>query len=368
MEAGQYPCRARVILFSFSQTLHQQPLTQLAANQRVKWPFSFTFPVIPPASRFIDCPEWTPDEHWRFPPDPPLPPSFEFADIDLARLAETSITYSLDAQVDRPAALTRILSTKCNLSYYPVRAEPTPTVHQRWVRQTVCFPVFSEPRHSWRGLKQKMQSQFHNSRVPKCAFRISVALPDSGVLYARLPILLKVEYDPDGSSSASIPPISLVGVVVSVKARTTVRNRAGNNRVREDNCNNELTLSMRDSINIPLEPDGSSVDLYDKAAVILALLPITFVSYHVKRSYPSLNVTLELQCGRKRHQVSFNSNRRFVVLSPLYSAAGASPEEYPTYFSPVHRFASSSSADNLPPYEPAEEDPATIEPLPSYES
>ena len=195
---------------------------------------------------------------------------------------------------------------------------------------------------------------------------MTVALPDVGVLCARLPILLKVQYEADGSTADFFPPLSLVGVSVSVKARTSVRTRAGQNRLREDHVNNDLTISVRDRINIPLEPGSSPIDLSDKAAVILASVPISFISHHIKCSYRSLSVLAVLQCGQKRQQVFLTSSRRFTVLSPLYFTGDYSDGSL-SYFSPVYRLAS-SSVDDLPQYEgPVEESAEETEPLPSYE-
>ena len=373
VEGGQFPSRARVSLFTFTQCLHEVPLTRIAPGEKVEWPFSFTFPRVAPAPRFLDGSdsEWLPNDKWPYATtDALLPPSFVFDDIDLSRTSESVISYTIEGRVNRHASLDPpSFVTKRFLAFSPTRSEHLPTVRHRSITCPLSFLALPEPRNSWHGFKQKLQSEFHNSRAPKCRFNVTVSLPDTAIGNTKMVVLVKTQLDPpDGPASGVIPPISLVGASMSVDARTSVRTRGGHMRVREDLSTTEITVAVRDSINIPLVPDGTIRDIGDILDFRLGMVPINFISYHIKRSYTSLNLLVTVQCAKKKRQF-LSSNTRFRVLSPLYFG-GDSNELAPRLLSSYT--SGDPLQEDLPAYVPpgevdaAQDEESEVRPPPSY--
>lgn len=360
--------REKVTLFTEKRILFQGPST-LHPNH--SWPFSFTFPgncgavatqhAIPRTYRLFN----EEDNH-------PLPPSFE--SFNLSQRSSCYIRYKLTASVQlskRSASSSKTYEVTNHLDFLP---------HLNI--SNVDSEIFSEiyPVGS-RNLQSKVKSEGHLSFMKKLmpsrtdmstvAFNINVTMPRAAITGQILPITLIGHYDREASPSQKSPPILLTKFSVILWAETLVRGTQAEPQMKDakDTWSSKHVVVDHEFSKCP-RPITDLDEPLDMRKLVSLKLDRTyaipgFVTFNIARRY-SLEITVEVGCGRKKFNLKFPSGSKS-ELSILPLSSGPSRHVVHEEFrSHTCLSATAESADAFNEL-PQEIPPAYLsDPLPPY--
>lgn len=310
--ASSQTYREKVTLFAEKHILFQGPSILPPNNS---WPFTFTFPGnCGAATSQLGTPEI-----YRLANDQenhPLPPSFE--SFNLPQRSSCYIRYKLRASVHlskRNAFASKAYEVTKQLDFLP---------HLNI--SNVNFEIFSEmcPAGS-RSLQSNCECEGHFSflkkllpsrtEVSSVAFYIDVTIPKAAVTGKILPITLIGYYEREAFPSQTSPPILLTKFTVILWAETLIRGLQSEPQMK----NAEKTWSSK---HVVVEHDFSKcprpiTDLeepLDMQKLVNLRLDRTyaipgFVTFNIARKY-SLEILLEVGCGRKKFNLKFPSDSK----------------------------------------------------------
>lgn len=304
--------REKVTLFAEKQVLFQGPST-LHPNH--SWPFSFTFPgncgaiatqhAVPRTYRLFN----EEDSH-------PLPPSFE--SFNLSQRSSCYIRYKLTASVQlskHSASSSKTYEVTNQLDFLPhlnisnVNSEISSEIYPVGSR-SLQSKVKSEGHLSF--MKKLMSSRTDMSTV---AFNINVTMPRAAITGQILPITLIGHYDREASPSQTSPPILLTKFSVILWAETLVRGMQAQPGMKDakDTWSSKHVVVEHEFSKCPRPITDLDEPLDMRKLVNLRLDRIYaipgFVTFNIARRY-SLEITVEVGCGRKKFNLKFPSESK----------------------------------------------------------
>lgn len=310
--ASSQTYREKVTLFAEKHILFQGP-SNLPLNH--SWPFTFTFPG--------NCGAATPQirtpETYRFVNDQdnnPLPPSFE--SFNLPQRSSCYIRYKLRASVQlskRNAFSSKAYEVTKQLDFLP---------HLNI--SDVNFEIFSEIRPvSSISLQSKCECEGHLSflkklmpsrtEVSSVAFNIDVTMPKAAVTGKSLPITLIGHYEIEAFPYQTSPPILLTKFTVILCAETLIRGLQPEPQMKnaEKTWSSKHVVVEHDFSKCP-RPIADLEEPLDMRKLVNLRLDRTyaipgFVTFNIARSY-SLEIMLEVGCGRKKFSLKFPSGSK----------------------------------------------------------
>ena len=217
--------RGRAPLLEYRQVLFQGP-NKMKTNGH-SWPFSFTFPchcVARGADPFKQ-------RHGLFNinPQQSLPPSFASEHKSHRWKAECFVRYELEASLIRNRAKIFFslgdLKSEKTLDFTTTRDIETfrPEFIEKGQR-IACYSIRLQPGLEDGPLtfKEKLQS-LRTSKLPLAMFHLHMLLPKVGILAGPLPLILKMDHDPEASTAQSSPIITLRRCTVMLQAITYIQ-------------------------------------------------------------------------------------------------------------------------------------------------
>ena len=298
-----------VPLLHLKQELFTGPYTLHPGHS---WPFVFTLPS--------QC-NVQPDDHFKqqrgpfnSDPDQSLPPSFADSHPSIRRSAQSSIQYELEARLG--GSRSKIwangdVAYVSELDFTTFRSVQQPDPQPNLKKQTIaCHSLHLQPGYeeATLTLKERLKSM-RKSKLPVAAFKLYVQLPTIGVAGQPPQVFLKLEHDPESSTSPAPPIVLLKKCSLHLEACTLIeciRNSMLRGSDVQRSWRDDYVIASVDfSKNMVAAP--ALTDEFNLSDVMstrkLSKIP-SFNTFSIRRTY-RLRLKVSVECAHKTFKADF---------------------------------------------------------------